>query len=497
MKHRKPRYALYELQRMSIGQLKGMFTLNSSSTNIDPTANIVEKSELIQLLIDMERVHLIPSPKPVQYQLSVLQAMGVGQLKRTMEEAGVFFERCNVVEKADMVTIFQNSRRLELLPEDEVPAPAEELPAKEIGGIVDDRTWSSKTWMPTPWSAAEPEREQQWPATMSSSPAFRIETVESEDEGEGNSHGGVGNEAKLKRVRLEGEGDTPTFTPVEMFGLPDEDEFVPPRLTRTPPTSGPPSVSTSSTATGEAVDSSSSSVAIDDYVCNEPASSSRRNPHASSNNNTARPSPRASSSEQPLQSMPDGEGERSFDGQDHDEEQLDAEPGIETHESTPGAATNSATAAAASLEFQDCSISELQSIARRCNVELSQCVERREMVQLLSAAHASVLGQQRPLSSGTLSTWSVSQIRAVAAELQVDLCQCSNKEEMVQQLVHVANEDRPHLRDYLRALSPLATSSLSDLRAMAREWNVSIGDCLEKDEIIQRLVTRGQSFGIC
>jgi hypothetical protein len=495
MKHRKPRYALYELQRMSIGQLKGLFTLNSRRTNSDLTANIVEKSELIQLLIDTDRVHLIPSPKPVQYQLSLLQAMGVGQLKRTMEEAGVFFERCNVVEKSDMVTIFQNSGRLELLPEDDLPAEA--LPAKENEETVEERIWSSRTWMPNPGTTAEPDQEEQWSAAMPSSSAFRIETVESEDEdeGEGDSHGGVDRESQSMRVRR--EGDTPTFTPVEMFGQPDEDMSVPPQLTRTPPTSGPPSVSTSSTIIGEAADSSSSSVAMDDYAGNELVSSSIIDPQASSNNNTARPSPRASSSERPVQSMANREWERSFDGQDHDDDHLDAEPGIDIHESPPGTAINSAATSAAVLEFQDCSISELQSIGRRCNVDLSQCVERREMVQLLSAAHASVLGQQRPLSSQTLYTWSVSQIRAVAVELQIDLSQCTNKEEMVQQLVHVANEDRPHLRDYLRALSPLATSTLSELRALARDWNVNIGDCLEKDEIIQRLVTRGQSFGIC
>jgi hypothetical protein len=167
------------------------------------------------------------------------------------------------------------------------------------------------------------------------------------------------------------------------------------------------------------------------------------------------------------------------------------------HESPSGTAITNAATAAACLEFQDCSISDLQSIGRRCKVDLSQCVERREMVQLLSAAHASVLGQQQPLSSQTLDNWSVSQIRAVAVELEIDLFQCTNTEEMIQQLVHVANYDRPHLRDYFRALSPLATSTLSELRALARDWNVNIGDCLEKDEIIQRLVTRGQSFGIC
>ena len=48
--------------------------------------------------------------------------------------------------------------------------------------------------------------------------------------------------------------------------------------------------------------------------------------------------------------------------------------------------------------FQRCSISQLQALARQSNVDLSMCVERSEMVQLLRDAGILGDGQQQQLS---------------------------------------------------------------------------------------------------
>ena len=61
---------------------------------------------------------------------------------------------------------------------------------------------------------------------------------------------------------------------------------------------------------------------------------------------------------------------------------------------------------------------------------------------------------------------------------------------MLHQIVHEAFTERPHLQKYLRALAPLAKLSLSELRGTARDWGININDCLEKGEIIQRLIAR-------
>jgi hypothetical protein len=94
-----------------------------------------------------------------------------------------------------------------------------------------------------------------------------------------------------------------------------------------------------------------------------------------------------------------------------------------------------------------------------------------------------------------LSNFTVSELRVLASEVDIDLAQCNDKEEMLRCIVEEAMTERPHLQNYLRALSPLAKLSLNELRRTAREWGVNINDCLEKGEIMQRLITRGQTFG--
>jgi hypothetical protein len=78
---------------------------------------IVDKQELIQLLVSSGRIDIIAAPDPVEYPLSLLRAMGVGELRRCMAHAGVFFDPVDVVEKDDMIHIFVNSGRLVILAE--------------------------------------------------------------------------------------------------------------------------------------------------------------------------------------------------------------------------------------------------------------------------------------------------------------------------------------------------------------------------------------------
>jgi len=110
MKFRKPRYARYELERMQTKELKTLcMKLNVS------TLGMMEKKEFVEALILSEKIILISAPEPVEYpSLTALRSMGVGQLKRAMKEAGVFFDSKDVVEKEDMVQIFVNSGRIVL-----------------------------------------------------------------------------------------------------------------------------------------------------------------------------------------------------------------------------------------------------------------------------------------------------------------------------------------------------------------------------------------------
>mmetsp|Transcript_9685 Transcript_9685/g.13699 ORF Transcript_9685/g.13699 Transcript_9685/m.13699 type:complete len:403 (-) Transcript_9685:72-1280(-) len=110
MSSRKPRYAKYELQRMSprdLGKLCARLRLNTNGT--------VEKSEIIHRILDSGKIDVIVAPKPLEYEsLAYLRSMGVGKLKKAMTDAGVFFDAKDVVEKEDMVQIFLNSGRIQL-----------------------------------------------------------------------------------------------------------------------------------------------------------------------------------------------------------------------------------------------------------------------------------------------------------------------------------------------------------------------------------------------
>jgi hypothetical protein len=145
--------------------------------------------------------------------------------------------------------------------------------------------------------------------------------------------------------------------------------------------------------------------------------------------------------------------------------------------------------------FQNYTIQQLQALAQDANVDLSSYLERREMVDaFVSAGIRGTAADPAALSPHMFLTWSVAQLRAVASEANIDVSTCADRDDMVDRLVLESNSDRRYLRDYLRTLTPLTRSSTSELRAVAREMQVDISGCLEKEEIIQRLITRGSRY---
>ena len=113
MKNRKPRYAQYELDRMSMKELKDL----SKRLNIS-LLGALERKEIVETILSSGKIIIIAAPKPVEYEsIETLREMGVGKLKRAMTDAGVFFDSKDVVEKEDMVQIFKNSGRVIFLNE--------------------------------------------------------------------------------------------------------------------------------------------------------------------------------------------------------------------------------------------------------------------------------------------------------------------------------------------------------------------------------------------
>jgi len=124
MKHRKPRYHWYELERMSIRELRDLMTGCRIAV---AKGTATEKRDLVELIVKSGRVDIILTPapstkdiahEPVHYQKSHLKQMGIGALRKLMADHGVYYNPSEVLEKEDMIQIFVNSGRLCLIPED-------------------------------------------------------------------------------------------------------------------------------------------------------------------------------------------------------------------------------------------------------------------------------------------------------------------------------------------------------------------------------------------
>ena len=117
MAGRRPRYAAHELRRLGPRELLDL--ASRCRVSLPGNGTGMERGDLVDAILKSGRIELISAPEPVEHRMSDLRALGVGKLRRTMEEAGVFFSREDVVEKSDMVDLFVRSGRVALLPEEE------------------------------------------------------------------------------------------------------------------------------------------------------------------------------------------------------------------------------------------------------------------------------------------------------------------------------------------------------------------------------------------
>jgi len=124
MATRKPRFASYELQRMKTSELMDLCT---NKLNIPIVGSGYTKQEVIDRIVGSGKIDVISAPPPMSVEnISTLRGMGVGKLKRLMTEAGVFFDSRDVIEKEDMVQIFINSGRIVFEEEEEEEEEMEE-----------------------------------------------------------------------------------------------------------------------------------------------------------------------------------------------------------------------------------------------------------------------------------------------------------------------------------------------------------------------------------
>jgi hypothetical protein len=430
MKTRKPRYALHELKRMPVHELKVL--------RRRPFSGVLEKKELIQLLIDEECIDIIPTPEPVEYKLETLACMKVRQLKQAMEDAGVYFRPEDVVEKADMITIFQNSGRLVLIPS--AVDPINDFPISSHLGCSNADARSTV-------EEAVSTNSKLSTTTACFAPRPTVETVtEDSDDEEDNCE----------------MSERTVSSPEILFSQQEEELFRSQEQT------------TSNSSVQATSDSATAPLASISNV--QP---SLHNPEGDTDSRAATPVQIPNSISVNSTSVGGAQDQEAMETYNPNED-IEICQGI-----TP------------TLTFQNYTILQLQTLARDIGIDLSSCFERSEMVNILVNSGVSGSHDPETLPREMFSSWTVSQLRAVASEAKVDMSNSTSKEQMIQRILYAANTERIFLRDYLRSLSPLTRKRLSDLRRIASELGVDISDCLEKDEIIQRLITRSRTLGTC
>mmetsp|Transcript_100 Transcript_100/g.258 ORF Transcript_100/g.258 Transcript_100/m.258 type:complete len:599 (+) Transcript_100:96-1892(+) len=449
MLSRKPRYAMHELKRMPISKLLEL--------NREPASGVLEKKDLIKNLIEKNRIDLIPSPEPVEYDLEVLMNMKISELKKTMAEAGVFFRREDVLMKSDMISLFENSGRLTLIKtqSDESMAPSD-YEWTNVKATIDNSRTSSST------------------SSFNEGDEILVETVQDDS-------------MSLQEDSMNEKHVEPT---IEMF----PNQFI--------------------ENTGNEI-RSSEGVTTNDSMSVSPALSNTENqwPLYNDTENSLHEIPSETSDIQiPIHmentpqdhpmteniTLSDSVESTSSDGNFNvirPDQSIEAETQVREEmpidfENLPTDNDSMTNLTDLRSTFQHYTINNLQTLGRDLQIDLSKCLERDEMIEIF--VDADITGNSDPsaLSELMFSSWSVSQLRVIATKININISECTTKDEMVEMILYAGNVERPYLRDYLRSLSPLTTKSLTDLRAIAREFRINISDCLEKDEIINRLMSR-------
>jgi len=145
-------------------------------------------------------------------------------------------------------------------------------------------------------------------------------------------------------------------------------------------------------------------------------------------------------------------------------------------------------------------VSDLKAIAREKSVSLEGLLEKSEMIDRLIASWpvaspsgvASLPNSSSPafLDDGTMDSWSISDIRALAGKVNVALSPASNDRDAMLDVLRSAATQSPHVARYLQALAPLTTLTIAELQKVACDSNVSLHGCIEKGDILHALVTK-------
>lgn len=370
MAQRKPRFTRGQLEQMSVKQLKDLLSQDYQAA---------DKGDLIDFIIETGAIDLCQVDPPAQYQRMQLQNMSVLTLKGHMHDCGVFFDSREVVEKSDMITIWEQSGRLHILPEDD---DQDRKPA----AFEMDNTVSVET---TPHHQQVTNHHVQPIVETVRSPETDVSDMNTIDE-------------RTDPTQLMEENQE--FQPDETMLCTNDEE-----------------------STAESLDSN-------EKVKDESAA------------------PAADVSDFVVLNTQNRESER-------------------LPQPTP---------------FQNYSSAELKRQAKAMGIDISSFRERQDILKLLAAAENAQLQEW--------GEWRESEIRVIASLGNIDLQGCHDRTSLVHAMQAAARRDLQLCR-YVRSMAPLARMSTPQLRALAREWQVGVADCIEKGDILRRLAEAGGPTG--
>jgi hypothetical protein len=151
--------------------------------------------------------------------------------------------------------------------------------------------------------------------------------------------------------------------------------------------------------------------------------------------------------------------------------------------------------------FQDRSIGELKALAHELHVNINSCIERKDVVNSILAAISekgehvmSIEDKSEKSISLNLSilqseVFGIQEMRLLADIVGISIVTEYNCKESIAVALYHAASHRPRILQFVQSLEPVANSrTISDLRSVSWSWNVKIDDCLERSEMVQRLI---------
>ncbi|GKY94383.1 hypothetical protein MPSEU_000404300 [Mayamaea pseudoterrestris] len=515
MRSRKPRFARHELDRLSIRELKELLKREDVASDVSKY-HPVDKNDLIQYLIQSNVIDLIPSPPPVEYCYTELKQMSISRLKEVMNDAGVFFSKEDVVEKDDLLRLFLMSGRLTVLSEEETlqkqtspdgkPTDATKLREHRspplVETVFDDSDEENCDNMDERADADLLMEENDSFEPAAAPDGMMAETGQYEDADEIQVvHLGANDadmddimdvdEEEIQRVQSS-SGDlqisqsvgTETILGVA-FDANEPSQGTDQAASRTRVISDA-SVATTSSSGGEV---SEDNVRIEDNGLSQGGNLDGEHVDYDHNANDASLSRKrqrrldeAAISSLTEEEACDGDG----GGMEENQQTVHQNQSVEIQVTEPPYPTMDHSESEIVQRFQALGINQLQVLAREYSVDTTNCLEKGDIIDRLVA-----FDQSRAVNT-TFEDWGCGEMRALASLVDVDLSQTTCRHEMIGTL-HDEVSRRPHAGRYLLALAPLARLTTAQLQAVARAWVVNVSDCLERGEIIHRLVFAAQN----